>query len=194
MSDSSQHSNFRPFKFKELKVYSSTEWLADNKKKYRQVFERFETSYVYAELSFYNKLFDQEVWEVNVSLKCYEQRRSRRKICSLDFKRKVSKFDNIVYIREGWGNKKDGAFWKKGTYFWEAWIDDEKVATKYFYIEDAGQEIKEINQQYLKLKSLKLYEGQYDDVNKDDRKYLKCFSSRRRHTRLLRVSWARRCV
>lgn len=27
----------KKYKFKELKVYSSTEWLADNKKKYRQV-------------------------------------------------------------------------------------------------------------------------------------------------------------
>ena len=26
---------FRKFKFRELKVYASTEWLADNKKKYR---------------------------------------------------------------------------------------------------------------------------------------------------------------
>lgn len=30
------------WKFKELKIYSSTEWLADNKKKYRQVFDRLE--------------------------------------------------------------------------------------------------------------------------------------------------------
>ena len=43
------------YKFRELKVYSSTEWLADNNKKYRQVFDRYETSYIYAEFSFYNK-------------------------------------------------------------------------------------------------------------------------------------------
>jgi len=49
---------FKKHKFKELKVYASTEWLADNKKKYRQVFDRFETSYLYAELSFYNNYFD----------------------------------------------------------------------------------------------------------------------------------------
>ena len=50
--------NFVKFKFKELRTYSSTEWLADNKKKYRQVFDRYSISYVYAELSFYNKLYD----------------------------------------------------------------------------------------------------------------------------------------
>ncbi|MFM8373559.1 MAG: hypothetical protein ACKOCO_14345, partial [Bacteroidota bacterium] len=60
-----ENSENKNWKFKELKVYSSTEWLADNKKKYRQVFDRLETSYVYAELSFQNKLFDREDWEIN---------------------------------------------------------------------------------------------------------------------------------
>ena len=46
------------WKFRELKIYASTEWLADNKKKYRQVFDRHVTTYIYAELSFYNKHFD----------------------------------------------------------------------------------------------------------------------------------------
>ncbi|MEY3241984.1 MAG: hypothetical protein RIR11_3423, partial [Bacteroidota bacterium] len=31
------------WKFRDLKIYTSTEWLADNKKKYRQVFDRLET-------------------------------------------------------------------------------------------------------------------------------------------------------
>ena len=33
------------------------------------------------------------------------------------------------------------AFWKKGTYCWEAWIEGEKAATKYFYVEDAGKNL-----------------------------------------------------
>ena len=45
---------FHRWKFRDLKIYASTEWLADNKKKYRQVFDRHETTYIYAELSFYN--------------------------------------------------------------------------------------------------------------------------------------------
>jgi len=173
-TDSSKRTS--KFKFKDLQIYSSTEWLADNKKKYRQVFDRQKTNYIYAELSFYNKLFDESIWEVNVTLKCYELKRSRKSICTLEFKRKVSKFDNVVYLREGWGNKKGGVFWKKGTYYWEAWIENEKVATKYFYVEDSGLSLGE-GQNYIELQSLKLYEGQYDDVNEDDRKYLKTFSS-----------------
>lgn len=179
MSQNLQQPEFKKFKFKELKVYSSTEWLADNKKKYRQVFDRFEVTYIYAELSFYNKNFDIENWEVSTELRCYELKNTKRKVCSLDIKRQVSKFDSVVYIREGWGNKKEGAFWKSGTYYWEAWIDGEKVATKYFYVEEAPKPTTPdgMKPPYVELYSLKLYEGQYDDVNEDDRTYLKVFSS-----------------
>lgn len=167
----------KPFKFNTLRVYSSTEWLADNKKKYRQVFDRHQTSYVYAELSFYNKQFDVSSWEVDVELKCFSLNNSNKEICSLNLSKKVSKYDNIAYVREGWGNKRPGVFWKKGSYFWEAWIDGEKVGTKYFYIEEAKTKLTNDHNPYIELASLKLYEGQYDDVNPDDRRYFKVFST-----------------
>ena len=178
MAESYKHPDSSKFKFRELKVYASTEWLADNKKKYRQVFDRFETTYVYAELSFYNKMYDEEDWDITVELKCYSLKKGRKEVCVLSFdRRKVSKYDNVVYVREGWGNKNEGQFWKKGTYYWEAWVEGEKVATKYFYVEDAGK-LEESNQNsYLEIQSLRLYEGPYDDVAEDDRNYFRKFSS-----------------
>lgn len=177
MAETFIHPEFKKYKFRELKVYASTEWLADNKKKYRQVFDRYETSYVYAELSFYNKLFDEEDWEINVELRCYSLKKGRRELCVLPFRRKVSKYDSVVFIREGWGNKNEGAFWKKGTFYWEAWIEGEKVGTKYFYVEDAGKDLIEGENPYVEVQSLRLYEGPYDDVIEDDRVYFKQFSS-----------------
>jgi len=165
------------FKYHELKLYSSTEWLADNRKKYRQVFDRHSTSYIYAELSFHNKMFDRESWEVNVELKCYSVNRNNREMCSLNIRRKVSKYDPLVFVREGWGNKREGVFWKRGTYYWEAFINGQKVATKYFYVEDAGYPITPENNPFLELDSIKLYEGQYDDVAEEDRSYYRKFSS-----------------
>ena len=162
---------FRKFKFRELKVYASTEWLADNKKKYRQVFDRYESAYMYAELSLYNKMFDLDDWDVEVELKCFSLKKGRTELCSLPFRRKVSKYDNVIYVREGWGNKKEGAFWKKGTYYWEAYVDGEKVATKYFYIEDGGREVTYEDNPYLEIQSLKLYEGPYDDIPETERIY-----------------------
>jgi SpoVK/Ycf46/Vps4 family AAA+-type ATPase len=176
MSESIVETENKNFKFKELRVYSSTEWLADNRKKYRQVFDRYSTSYIYAELSFYNKLFDNLDWEVNIELKCYSLKKVRKEVCNLEFRRKVSKYDNVVYVREGWGNKQEGAFWKKGTYYWEAWIEGEKLATKYFYIEDAGREITFSDNPYVEIQSVKLYEGPYEDVPLNDRIYYKTFN------------------
>ena len=177
MAEGFLHPDLKKYKFRELKVYASTEWLADNKKKYRQVFDRYETTYIYAELSFYNKFFDREDWEIEVELKCFSLKKGKKELCTLPFKRKVSKYDNVVYLREGWGNKNEGAFWKKGTYYWEAHIEGEKVATKYFYIEDAGKDILPNENPYLEVQSLKLYEGPYDDVTEDDRVYYRGFSS-----------------
>ena len=178
MAESYKYPESKKYKFRELKVYASTEWLADNKKKYRQVFDRYETTYIYAELSFYNKQFDREDWDIDVVLKCYSLKKTRKEVCTLKFdQRKVSKYDNVVFIREGWGNKNEGQFWKKGTYYWEAWIEGEKVATKYFYIEDAGKDIEPENNPYLEVHSLKLYEGPYDDVTEGDRNYFRKFSS-----------------
>lgn len=170
--DTPEHKNW---KFKELKIYSSTEWLADNKKKYRQVLDRLETSYIYAELSFHNKQFDLDDWEVNVELRCYTIKKQRKELCILPFQRKVSKFDPIGYIREGWGNKQEGIFWKKGAYVWEAWIEGEKVGSKNFFVEDAGRPLTRGDNPYCKITSLKMYEGPYDDTPEFDRSYLKRF-------------------
>ncbi len=164
------------YKFKELKVYTSTEWLADNKKKYRQVYDRLEASYVYAELSFYNKHFDVKNWDVDVTLRCLSMKSGGKELCRLRIQRTVSKYDNVVFIREGWGNKKEGTFWKQGTYCWEAIIDGEKVGSRYFYIEESTTLI-DGQSRYLELESLRLYEGHYDDVGEDDRNYYTAFST-----------------
>ncbi len=177
MAEAHQHPESNRFKFKELKVYSSTEWLADNKKKYRQVFDRFETTFIYAELSFYNKAFDLDDWEANIELVCYSLRKGKREVCRLSITKKVSKYDNTVYVREGWGNKTEGTFWKKGTFFWEAHINGEKVGAKYFYVEDASRDVLPGENPYLEVFNLRLYEGPYDDVNLDDRQYFKVFNS-----------------
>lgn len=163
------------WKFRELKIYASTEWLADNKKKYRQVFDRHETTYIYAELSFHNKYFDVEDWEVNVELRCFAVKKQKKEICVLPFRRKVSKYDPVGYIREGWGNKQEGIFWKKGSYYWEAWIEGEKVSSKYFYVEDATHPLTKTVNPYCQISTLRMYEGPYDDTPEFERQYMRRF-------------------
>ncbi len=173
--------DFKKYKAGELKVYASTEWLAENKKKYRQVFDRFDVSYIYVELAIFNKLYDIDDWEADIELRCFANKKSKvegkNEMCSLSFRRKVSRYDHTVYIREGWGSRKEGNFWKRGAYYWEAYIDGDKVGTKDFYIEDAGRPMAFFDNPYFELHSVRLYEGPYDDVPQEERLYFKTFSS-----------------
>ena len=110
MSESTQLTRVDFFKYKDLKVYSSTEWLAGNRKKYRQVFEQSQLTYIYAELSIINKNYEHEAWQVDVQLKCFRLDQQKTEVCNLEISRTVSKHDHLAYIREGWGQKEEGAF------------------------------------------------------------------------------------
>lgn len=179
LDDNKDNIDSQNFRFKELRVYSSTEWLADNKKKYRQVFDKMETSYIYAELSFHNKKFDLESWDAEIVLTCKEVNDKSKVICTLTFSKKISKYDNVIYIREGWGNKKEGSFWREGEYIWEATLNGELLGSKVFYIIDTGNYFTHNN--YVNLQSVRLFEGHYEDMDEGDRKYFASFAAE--HTR-----------
>nr|MBP7478233.1 AAA family ATPase [Chitinophagales bacterium] len=169
-------SNIEKYKFKSLKVYSSNEWMID-KKKYRVVFDSTETKYIYAEFAFYNKNFDEQEWETVIHLKAFSVAGSRKELCQLEFKRTIKPEENIVFIREGWGMEKPGAFWKEDEYCWEAYIDNELIATSYFYVYNGGSVSTQENK-YFNIASIKLYEGPDSNVPLGQRKYLSEFNSK----------------
>ena len=109
------------YKFRDLKVFGPADPLAESKRRYQQVLEESGTTYIYAELSLFNKRFDEEDWNVKVNLKAYHA--SGKEICDLKVERIVKADENIIYFREGWGNPSPGSFWKKEQYYWEAWVD-----------------------------------------------------------------------
>jgi hypothetical protein len=167
----------KKYKFKALKTYSSTESFQGDNKNYRRVFENQETTYIYCELSFYNKLFDEEDWNAKISLKAFSvsSDNKRTELCNLEMDRQVSKDENVVIVRNSWGMTTPGAFWKRGDYDWEAYIDGEFVGSHRFHIEDGGLVTNEHNP-YFELKTIKMYEGPYDGVPIEQRKYLTQFS------------------
>jgi SpoVK/Ycf46/Vps4 family AAA+-type ATPase len=165
------------FKFKEIKVYSSNEWMAYGGKKYRQVFENTETTYMYFEVSLYNKLFDEEDWDISLTVKGFqlEPGNKRRELCSLDLSKKVAKEENIVYFRDGWGMEVQGSFWRRGDYIWEAYVDGEAIGNAKFFIEDGGGVSPDYNP-YFEIQNIKLYEGNFEGIEKGKRVYLNQFS------------------
>lgn len=162
--------DFTKYKYKALKTYTSTEWLADSQKKYRHIFDRSEVSYIYAEFSFYNKLFDEEDWKAHIELIAYENLETPRKICGLETNKHISKELNVVPIREGWGADEKGATWPEGNYYWEAYIDGEMVGRRDFYVYNVGKVTAHENP-YLNIESIKLYEGTNNDSKKRKRTY-----------------------
>ncbi|HMJ71430.1 MAG TPA: AAA family ATPase [Cyclobacteriaceae bacterium] len=163
-------------KFREIKVHASDEWMADGTKKYRQVYDRYEASHIRVELSFYNKLFDEEDWDANIVLKCFfVNGSSSRELCKLEQKRKILKDENVVYIRDSWGNPTPGSYWTKGNYSWEGYIDDVKIGEYKFYIEDVGIS-KPGENLFFDIQHIKLFEGDAQAQSVTEKKYLSKFS------------------
>ena len=177
MSKSTDQS-FVKYKFKSLNCYSSTEWLSDGKKKYRRVFNRVETSYLYAELSFYNKLFDEEEWTAKIKLICTKKENdTEAELCNINIDRVVKTDENLAFIREGWGNAQAGSFWKEGVYTWKAFINDQLIGSMVFYIEDE-LEVTPSSNPFFDVESVKLFEGDGALLPIADRKYYTTFDGK----------------
>lgn len=167
-----------PFKFKSLLIYSSSEWMAHSKRKYRRVFDKSEVSYIRSEFTFYNKLFDEEDWKAKVTVKFFQIKRGKRdEIASLDEDIEVTKDKNSMHIYKSWGVDDAGGFWKKGDYICEAYIDDKLVGSQKYFIEDIG-EVNLKNNPYFDIESIKLYSGTSDGWEQKNKKYLVAFNKK----------------
>ena len=166
------------YKFRDMKVHATDEWMAGGTKKYRKVFDRFETTYMRVEFSFFNKLFDEEDWEASIRTKSFYLNGSQKnELSNYEEKRKIAKEENIVYIRHSWGKANPGDFWYKGSYVWEAYIDEVKVGEVFFYVEDLGQAKPDENL-FFDFESAKLFEGDKDGASLPQKKYLSQLSQK----------------
>ena len=166
------------FKFRDIKTYSSLEWLANNTKKYRTVFEEQEVAYVYCEVSLYNKRFDEDSWHLNLRLRCIDEKNNE--ICYLNCDRIVHAEESVVFVREGWGVKNSGTYWKAGVYRWEAIVNDEVLGSRSFHIQNVGLLRGGINP-YFKIDTVKLYESNSVDIALNDRRYYTVFNAMNTH-------------
>ncbi|BDS09480.1 AAA family ATPase [Aureispira anguillae] len=161
------------YKYNNLKVFSSVENFYKNLKSYRRVFDESECRYIYGELSFYNKLFDERDWKCESRLVCTDVNKGEQ-ICDMKKNIEVKKEQNIVKIQEGWGTANPG-WWKRGKYKWDAYLDDQYLGTSYFYVIDEGPVSAESNP-YVEIKDIRLFESSIDGRPNKDRKYLKKFN------------------
>ena len=163
------------YKFNSLKVYAWDRSFG-SKKKYRRLFDGNELNYLSAEISLYNKLFDEEDWEMEIELIANKiiDDDNTEELCKKKEKVTVSQDENIFTYSFGWGSDDRGSFWKKGEYEWEAYIDGELISSSKFYVEDMGIVSGSVNP-YLSILSLSTYEAPDGDLDIGDRIYLKSF-------------------
>lgn len=171
------------FKFKSLQTFCNNEWMVNNLKRYRTVFDKIEIDYIRVELAVYNKLFDEEDWSGKVNLKCYDIL-GKQEYCNRELPISVKKEENIFYLRDGWGVETKGGFWRKGSYKWQAYIDGVLLGEKVFHVNDVGP-VSVTSNPYLQIESLKLYNGDIDGWQDKKRVYLKTFDKK-----LTKYVWA----
>ena len=85
---------------------------------------------------------------------------TRKELCSIDSTITIKMDENIVYVRDGWGTPNEGTYWFKGDYLWEAYIDNELVGSKKFFVEDVGK-VTASNNPYFTVESVKLFAGPF---------------------------------
>jgi SpoVK/Ycf46/Vps4 family AAA+-type ATPase len=98
----------------------------------------------------------------------------------------VTKYENVIFVRDGWGNKDVAAFWTKGNYVWEAYIDNVLVGSQPFFVNEIGLVTPDKNP-YFSVEYIKLYNGNAEGWKQEakDRVYYKTIS--RQETKYL---WA----
>lgn len=162
------------YKKKELKTYGVLESLHQGLRRYRSVLDETEACYVNVEFSFYNLQFDQADWNANITLRVLEHF-TNREISKLEKPTLISKDQNVMVVRDGWGTPQPG-FWKRGTYKWEAYIDGTLVDEIYFYITNMGV-VNANNNPFFDIQQIKLFEGPYEGVPFGQRQYLQAAST-----------------
>lgn len=163
------------YKLQTIKVFGSKENLYYNTKKYRKVYDASESKYLYCELAFYNKLFDEKEWNTTIRFVC-KNVKTKKAVCDFDKELLVKKDMNIVYVREGWGTP-DPGWWKVGSYFYEVYIDGKLVGTTFFYVVDKGVVTAQENP-YIRINQIQLFQGPKNGVPFADRTYYHTFEGK----------------
>lgn len=161
------------YKFNHLKIFGSVENFYQNAKTYRRVFDTAECRYIYGELSFYNKLFDERDWTCQSRMICTNIDNGEQ-LCDMQKEIEVKASQNIVRVQEGWGTPNPG-WWKKGSYKWDAYLNDTYLGTAYFYITNEGPVTSQSNP-YFTIQSIRLFESGQEGIPVKDRRYIKTFN------------------
>jgi len=172
-SDNDKETKDKNYKFKHFKTFLTGKWEGFNRI-YQRTFEEGQVDYIYAEIAFYNILFDEYDWKCKLK---FVLESHGKELTSFEKEVNVSKGDNIFKDSFSWGTP-DKSFWKKGQYTWMVYVDDVFVAKNIIDINNKGIVTPKSNP-YFNVQSVKFYNSpKADYVKPEDRKYLTQFNTK----------------
>lgn len=158
---------------KDIKVYSSTEWLYNDQKDYQKVFLRNEVAYIYVEVKILNLKGYVFTRQTNLVIQFYKNEENKLVKCGKVDMMKPYKKEGYYTFREGWGNQVKGAYWKEGDYIAIAYLDNRKIGEAEFSIAPPWQEL-ELNP-FFEMDSINVFESDY---NISERNYHEAFKAK----------------
>jgi len=122
-----------------INVFCEDEWF-NGRKKFRKVFDRRETTFIYCEVGFLNKYYNKEDQKIKLQFRCLFKTNTRgdEEVCNFEEEYIISKEESIAYLYAGWGNQEPGVYWTLGDYYWEVYLNEKKLGTFDFYVNDVG--------------------------------------------------------
>ena len=164
---------------KDLKFYITNSKVESSVRRYRQVFDRNEIDFLYAEFSFYNLKYEESLWEEKIEFRIYQVdvKNGDKEIAKFEADVNPTVYDNEFSVSDYWGVETSGDFWQKGEYRWEVWSGDIFLIEKTVFVEDYGL-IKGNNNPYFNLLSVKIFEAPSEIPTKENRKYLSQFNQK----------------
>lgn len=159
-------------KIKNLEVYGSTESLYDGTKKYRRVFDVAEARYINIEVLLYNLFFNNKDTYLEIKLQCFNCD-TNEEICTINKPVQISKEDDIILVRDGWGTPEPG-WWKAGEYKWLVYIENNLISEMFFYVLNKGL-VTTTQNPYFFIQSIKLFSSGNDWLEPNKRNYFHSF-------------------
>jgi SpoVK/Ycf46/Vps4 family AAA+-type ATPase len=165
----------KPYKLRAFKFFDTLDLLASKEPRYRSVFDQSELAYLWGELSLVNKLFDEGDWKAQYEFRIFD--RGGQQLGRVGDTVDVPRDREVVYLRHGWGKAAKGAYWTKGRYRWEAWLNGEKLQEGWVAVVADGRVVGRQNP-YFEPVSLGLYEGPAGALPAASRRYLSDFDAK----------------
>ncbi|MCB9235078.1 MAG: hypothetical protein H6581_25715 [Bacteroidia bacterium] len=126
-----------------LKTYSSNEWMAFSRHKYRLVFIQERTGFIYFEAILRNLNYLRRDFQLNLVVVLQKRVYNARKdeflwedVKRIDASREVAKTEAEIRVSQGYGTDKPNGYWRYGKFRYVAELEGKMIGDREFFVQD----------------------------------------------------------